>query len=263
MGFPGGKEGLAVAHHFILSPQQVGAKEVVITGNDHEHLSRVLRLKAGETITVSDGLGKTYSCLLKEINKSRTLAEIKSVSKDYSEPPLELVLLQGLPKGDKLELIIQKAVESKIIPVAMERSVVRLSGEKAENRVQRWQRIAWEAAKQCRRGLIPRVGSICNLAEALEQLPEDTLILLPWEEEEARGLKEVLVSPGAQKAAGFVLVIGPEGGFGAQELLLAKEKGAVPVSLGPRILRTETAAIATLAIVMYQLGDLGVIRIGG
>ena len=266
MGFPGGKEGLNVAHHFIISPQQIGAKEIVITGNDLEHLSRVLRLKPGETITVSDGEDRVYFCVLTQINKSRAVAEIKSVSPDYSEPSLEVTLLQGLPKGDKLELIIQKAVElgiSRVVPVAMERSVVQLSGAKAEARVQRWQRIAQEAAKQSRRGCIPSVSPIVSLAEALEELPERNLVLLPWEEERSRGLKEILLSPQAQKAAGITLIIGPEGGLPEKELLMAKNKGAIPLSLGPRILRTETAAIATVAIVMYQLGDLGVLRIDG
>lgn len=266
MGFPSGKEGLNVAHHFIVSPQQVGAKEIVITGDDLEHLSRVLRLRTGETITVSDGQNKVYNCLLTQITKSRAVAEIKSVRPDYSEPNLEVTLLQGLPKGDKLELIIQKATElgiSRIVPVAMERSVVQLSGEKAQARVQRWQRIALEAAKQSRRGRIPLVSPIVNLEEALEELPEDNLVLLPWEEEKSQGLKEILQSTQAQEAGSITLIIGPEGGLPEKELLMAKNKGAIPLSLGPRILRTETAAIATIAIVMYQLGDLGVARIDG
>lgn len=249
-----------MAHHFIIPSEQVGDKEVTITGSDLEHLERVLRLKPGDTITVSNGQGTVYHCVLRQITKDRAVGTIHEAYPDTSEPPIEVMLLQGLTKGDKLDLIIQKATElgvSAVYPIAMERSVVKLSPEKAVNRVKRWQRIAFEAAKQCRRNRAPVVHSVMTLAGVFDSLPGETKILVPWEEEKSRGIREVLTSPELTAARRIAVVIGPEGGLAGEELVLAEKWGAVPVSLGQRILRTETAAIAALAVLMYQLGDLG------
>lgn len=249
-----------MAHHFIVPPEQVGAGEVIITGSDLEHLVRVLRLKPGALFTVSDGCGSVYRCLLREITKDKAIGTIQEAGPDDSEPPIRLALLQGLPKGDKLELIIQKATElgvAEVFPIAMERSVVKLSRDKAENRVVRWQRIALEAAKQCRRNRAPVIHPVMTLAGALDVLPPETRVLVPWEDEKARGIRAVLNSPACKGAGSIALVIGPEGGMTGAEVQLAAERGAMSVSLGRRILRTETAAIAALALIMYELGDLG------
>lgn len=249
-----------MAHHFIIPSEQVGDKEVTITGSDLEHLVRVLRLKPGDTISVSDGQGTVCHCVLRQITKDKAVGTIHGAYPDTSEPPIEVMLLQGLPKGDKLDLIIQKATElgvSAVYPIAMERSVVKLSPEKAENRVTRWQRIAFEAAKQCRRNRAPVVHPVMTLAGVFASLPRETKILVPWEEEKSRSIRQVLTSPEFTAAKRVALIIGPEGGLAGGELVLAEKWGAVPVSLGQRILRTETAAIATLAVLMYQLGDLG------
>ncbi|HHY60154.1 MAG TPA: 16S rRNA (uracil(1498)-N(3))-methyltransferase, partial [Clostridia bacterium] len=217
-----------MAHHFIVPPEQVGAEEIVITGSDLEHLVRVLRLKPGAIITVSDGRGWVYRCLLQQVTKDKAVGLIQEACPDDSEPPIRLMLLQGLPKGDKLELIIQKATElgvADVLPVAMERSVVKLSGEKAGNRVTRWQRIALEAAKQCRRNRAPVVHPVMTLAGALDFLPPATAVLVPWEDEKARGLREVLTSPAWKEARTVALVIGPEGGMTGAEVELALARG--------------------------------------
>lgn len=250
-----------MAHHFILPPEQIGSREIFIEGRELEHLSRVLRLKTGTEITVADTRGQVYNCTLEQITKTRAMARIDQISKDYSEPPVEITLLQGLPKGDKLELIIQKGTElgvSQIIPIAMSRSVVRLSDRRAQERRNRWERVALEGAKQCGRNRVPKVELPVTLSQGLEYLSPDSFIFLPWEGEVSQGLEEVFVQEKERiRGKEIALVIGPEGGMTPEEVALVQEKGGKLVSLGPRILRTETAAIASLAILMYLLGDLG------
>lgn len=253
-----------MAHHFIVNPIQIKLGKVTISGEDFEHLFRVLRLKSGDEITVADGSGNLHICVLEDIYKSEAIGKIINTVPDQSESPIEVILLQGLPKGDKLELVIQKATElgvSRVVSVAMQRSVVQLSKNKVKDRLSRWQRIAQEAAKQCRRSRIPLVEYSSNLEEALAQLDEDALILLPWEAENSLGIKEIIKGEKAKDKRQIALVIGPEGGFEDYEVELARQYGAIPLSLGPRILRTETAALAAITIVMYQLGDLGGMKI--
>ncbi|MFA5537420.1 MAG: 16S rRNA (uracil(1498)-N(3))-methyltransferase [Bacillota bacterium] len=249
-----------MAHHFIVNTKQIRGNKVTIIGEDFTHLTRVLRLKCGDKITVADGSGNLYFCLLEEIYQKEAVGRIVETTSDKTEPPLELVLIQGLPKGDKLEFIIQKATElgvAGIVPVAMHRSVVQLSKAKATDRNIRWQKIAQEAAKQCRRSWIPQVEYSPTFEEALDKVDKDALILLPWEGERTEGIKEVLNKARNSKERQIVLLIGPEGGFEDQEVELARRYGAISLSLGPRILRVETAAIVAITMVMYELGDLG------
>jgi len=175
------------------------------------------------------------------------------------EPALKVILVQGLPKGDKFDLIIEKSTElgvSVILPVRSRRTVVNLEAAKVEKRLARWQRIAQEAAKQYGRAVVPRVEPLRDFAQVVMELSPHGLALIPWEEEKNRSLKEVIAQ--SKGLTGPVTVfIGPEGGFEEEEVMLARQRGANPVSLGPRILRTETAGVAVLAILMYQLGDLG------
>ncbi len=249
-----------MAHHFIVNLKQVKGNKVTIIGEDFTHLTRVLRLKKEDKITVADGSGNLYFCTLEEIYQKEAVGKIIKICSDKAEPSLEVILIQGLPKGDKLEFIIQKATElgvAGIIPVAMHRSVVQLSKTKAADRNTRWQRIAQEAAKQCRRSWVPQVEYSPTFGEALDSLDEDALILLPWEAERTQGIKEVLKKEGNSKKRQIVLLVGPEGGFEDQEVELAKKYGAISLSLGPRILRVETAALVAITMVMYELGDLG------
>jgi 16S rRNA (uracil1498-N3)-methyltransferase len=261
MGFLSGPKSMRPSqHHFFVIPEQIRRNQVFIKGTDAVHLSRVLRLNVGDTITVSDGQNRVYVCKLELISGNLVRATITSQLTGPFEPPVEVVLLQGLPKTDKLELIIQKGTElgvSKIMPLITERTVVRLDSGKAETRLVRWQRIALEAAKQCRRGRIPQIEGPVDLVEALSTLEHDHLLLVPWEEEYARTLKEVLLTAKGAGRKKIAVLIGPEGGLTSQEVEVARDQGGIPVSLGPRILRTETAGLMVISTILYELGDLG------
>ncbi|MEL7567950.1 MAG: 16S rRNA (uracil(1498)-N(3))-methyltransferase [Dehalobacterium sp.] len=246
-------------NRFFVLPEQIVNAVITITGSDVNHIGRVLRLKAGDQIMVADGTGREYLAELTEIDEQKVEAAIKESLASANEPPLDVYLLQGLPKGEKMELIIQKCTEigiRKIIPVNMERTVIRLTGEKAEKRRERWQRIAAEAAKQCQRSMVPEVAPICNLTQAIKQLPEPAMLIMPWEEAKDLGLKDFFRN-NIPFSGPIALIIGPEGGISRDEALFAEEHGAVKVSLGPRILRTETAGLVALSIILYELGDLG------
>mgnify|MGYP002403718807 CR=1 FL=1 len=173
-------------------------------------------------------------------------------------------MLQGIAKGDKMDFIIQKCTElgiRRIIPVVTKRTVVQLTQEKAKKRQERWQRIAEETAKQSQRGLIPEVKEVTPLEEALKDLGDQPL-LIPWEEEKVQTMKEVLQANKENNNSSLALLIGPEGGLDPEEVALAKTYQGIPVTLGPRILRTETAGMAALTMILYELGDLGGTNIG-
>lgn len=268
-----------MARFFVLPGQVLGSR-ITITGPDVRHIGRVLRLGPGDTVTCVDGTGRELTALIKEINNTGVVCEVTGEARSQAEPPVKVTLCQGLPKGEKMELIVQKCCElgvHRIIPVNCARTVVQMDDKKAAQRQTRWQRVAEEAAKQARRGGIPQVAALTDFAAALRQLPEEALALLPWEEEGQAGLRAVLRAykgepenpdvPGKSDEADnptdvagdreVWIFIGPEGGFTADEANLARQAGCRTATLGPRILRTETAAIAALALVMYELGDIG------
>jgi 16S rRNA (uracil1498-N3)-methyltransferase len=174
------------------------------------------------------------------------------------EPPLRVVLVQGLAKGDRMDTVIQKGTElgaAAFWPVVCKRSVVRLDASKKISRLERWQRIAAGATKQCRRALVPEVAEPLEWSTALGLIPPGALVLILWEDEAGRTLKDTLQS--RPRPDEVYLLIGPEGGLEQQEVEEACRRGGIPVTLGPRILRTETAGPATLAMLLYQWGDLG------
>lgn len=250
-----------MARFFVL-PEQIEGGRVTVTGPDVKHISRVLRLGPGDTVTCVDGTGRELTTRIMEINNDAVVGNIIGETMSRAEPPVRVILCQGLPKGEKMELIIQKCCElgvHRIVPVNCARTVVRLDGKKAVQRQVRWQRVAEEAAKQARRGGIPQVAELTDFAAVLKQVPPGVLALFPWEEEGQAGLKAALREHVAAKEVvqEVWIFIGPEGGFTHEEANLARQAGCRTVTLGPRILRTETAAIATLALVMYELGDLG------
>jgi len=231
---------------------------ITISGSDAHHIIRVLRLKPGDRLSVVGADRQAGEAVIKDVRAGTIVAELVARIELLGEPPVAVWLAQGLPKGDKMDLVVQKTVElgvSGIIPLATEHSVVRYDAAKQANRVARWQIIAYEASKQCGRGKVPTVTDIMSLADCLEQLPPGVTILMLYEGEKVQGLRAALTA--ANGSGEIVLLIGPEGGFSPAEVELCKQYGAKMVSLGPRILRTETAAIAALAIVMYQCGDLG------
>ncbi len=249
--------------YFFVSPKQIKKQKVTITGPDAAHITRVLRLRPGDGLIVADGQGKGYRVRLDRIG-----AEVEgAIEEEFiinAEPAARITLVQGIPKGEKMEMIIQKCTElgvKEIIPWTANRAVVRLSGEKLQQRVLRWRRVAYEAAKQCQRGEVPGVSVPMSLKEVFAAMPPDALGIMPWEEEGAISLRQVLKisKEGSREKIPdkIFLFIGPEGGLAREEVELAKSRRVAAVSLGRRILRTETAAIAAVAMILYELGDLG------
>jgi len=241
---------------FFVDKSNVTADSVNITGDDVNHIKRVLRLRLGEIITVNDLDGTDYQVKLESFDEESIYGSIISSCPNTTESMLDITLFQGLPKSDKMDLIIQKSVElgvKKIVPVLTERTIVKISGEKdARNKVVRWQRIALEAAKQCNRGFIPQVVAPVDFDEALKMAAEAELGIIPYEKEEEARMKSHLKS-GIRTVA---VMIGPEGGFSEGEVQRAIDAGIKPVTLGPRILRTETAGIVALSIIGYEIGDI-------
>lgn len=241
-------------HQFFVEEDAVFAERILISGEDVNHIRNVLRMRPGEQIRVSTSPGKNYLCRIAEIDVSAVAAKIvKEVP--GTELLSRIVLYQGLPKSDKFEFIIQKAVElgaAEIVPVAMKNCVARPDAKKAEAKRTRWQSIAESAAKQSKRSVIPPVRGLISFQEAAEEAGAFDVGLLCYEDERGMaGTRELIgaIRPG-QSIAVF---IGPEGGFDASETALAKEAGIRTISLGNRILRTETAGLAILSVLMYHI----------
>lgn len=244
-------------YRFFVKEDQIHDGAVWIGGEDVNHIKNVLRMKTGDRIFISCENNLEYECELKEINEDCIVAEIFDVHGMETELPVELVLYQALPKGDKMEFIIQKAVElgvSKIVPVRMKRCVVKLDEKKADKKVKRWNAIALSAAKQSKRGVIPEVSHVLNYNEVLKEAKELDFLLVPYEEE--RGItysRELIKETPGKKSIG--IIIGPEGGFEKTEIEAAKEVGGKTLTLGKRILRTETAGMTMLSILMFTLEE--------
>lgn len=242
-------------YHFFVTPAQIADGYAVITGQDVNHIRNVLRMKAGEQVGIRDGISRNYICELETIEQEEIRARILSEETDSSELPARLYLFQGLPKSDKMDLIIQKAVELgayQIIPVATRRAVVKLDKKKEESKVKRWNAIAESAAKQSGRMLVPEVTGVMTLKEAYGYAGDFDVNLIPYELAEGMAeTKQVLetVRPGMQVG----VFIGPEGGFDVEEVEQAIAAGIHPITLGRRILRTETAGMTALSILMFQL----------
>lgn len=246
-------------HHFFVEPEDIDRDRVIITGDDVQHITRSLRLGSGDQITVADGAGTTYLVEIQHTDEKVVEGDIINELERKVEPDLEVTLVQGLPKRKKkMDLIVQKSTElgvSRIVPLLTERTVVKLTADKAERRQERWQKIAREAAKQCQRSRIPKVKPVKEFSqlEAAETLQAD-LALIPWAEETSYSWRQVINEGQPQSIS---VVVGPEGGFTPQEIDQAQEWGLKPVSLGPRILRAETAGIASVTMALYEAGDLG------
>ena len=242
---------------FFVEPYQISeeAHQIHIQGTDVNHIKNVLRMKPGEDLWVSDGAGKEYHCTIEELREEEILLHILYAQEPDYELPNRICLFQGLPKGDKMEFIIQKAVElgaAKIIPVEMRRCVVKLDSKKAEKKVARWQQIAESAAKQSKRMCIPQIHEVVSFADALHEAKELDILLIPYEL--AKGIEETRRIIGSiEPGRSIGIFIGPEGGFEEEEVEQALQAGAQPVTLGRRILRTETAGMTMLSILMFHL----------
>ena len=242
-------------HHFFVTPQQISGDKIRIEGGDVNHMKNVLRMKLHEKAEISDGESRTYLCEVEAYEEDVAILHILEEMEADTEPASKLYLFQGLPKSDKMELIVQKAVELgvyQVIPVAMKRSVVRLDDKKAAKKADRWNSIAESAAKQAGRSRIPEVTMPLSYNEALKMAEELDVTLLPYEL--AGGMevtREVIRQIKSGQSVG--IFIGPEGGFEPEEVDAAVSMGARVITLGRRILRTETAGLATLAVLMFEL----------
>ncbi len=243
---------------FFVLPEKVKDNKILIDTDDVSHITRVLRMSVGDEILVCDSKGKDYEAKISEILDKEIICDIISEKKSETEPSIEVTLYQGIPKGSKMDLIIQKTTElgiSKIVPVDMKRCVVKLENAKAEEKkISRWQKIAEEAGKQSGRGKIPEISMPITLKEAVQKMKSLDLAFVPYECEEQTSLKPILQENANAKTVGFL--IGPEGGFDLSEIDMIQSVGIPSVTLGKRILRTETAGLAVTSIVMYEIGDI-------
>ena len=243
-------------HHFFVRPEQISGKEAYIEGPDWNHAANVLRVRPGEQVLLSAGEDWDYLCTVREVDRAgqRVLLSVLEENRDTRELPVKISLYQGLPKSDKMELIIQKAVElgaARVVPVETARCVVKLDRKKAESKRTRWQAISESAAKQSGRSVIPEIAMPMKYAAALKEAADCDIRLIPYENAEGmERTRKILesVRPG-QKIAVF---IGPEGGFEETEIRQAEEAGFEAVTLGKRILRTETAGFVVLSLLMAQ-----------
>jgi len=287
---------------FYIQPEAFGEMEARISGDELKHLKNVLRLKAGDRVEVFDGMGKGYTGRLAEVSQAEALVTLEAPVLDIRESPLRICLAQGIPKGDRMDWIVQKATElgvRTVIPLELSRCTVRLEGDKKRrDKTSRWQKIAAEAARQCGRLRVPEVMLPMDLHEFLEQIKQSDLLLIPWEEggtplkqyfaevsfpyttqtaaainatvaasvssaSDAASISDnpAAISAAVAAAAGdqsrIYIMIGPEGGMTAEEVEAGRAAGGKALTLGPRILRTDTAGLMLLSVLQYHWGDAG------
>lgn len=230
-----------------------------ITGEDAKHIAKVLRMKVGDELTVCDTKGRDYDCMIEEIGAGEVRLKVLSVAPSQSEPDVRVHLYQAMPKADKMETIIQKAVElgaASITPVMTRRCVSRPDAKSMDKKLVRYNRIALEAAKQCGRGVVPPVLPLLELPQALEQMQRTGCPILFYENAIAPAKQVIAKAMESGKELEIAVLIGAEGGFDEDEVALAMEYGCHVLSLGKRILRCETAPLAALTILMYETGNM-------
>ncbi|OEF96943.1 hypothetical protein BHF71_04230 [Vulcanibacillus modesticaldus] len=238
---------------YFVSHDQFKEDEVIITGDDAYHLSKVLRAKPGEKIICSNGQGFDAITEIISINLEQAVCKIVSILDESREPTVEITLAQGLPKSDKMDLIVQKGTEigiSSFLPFISERTIVQLNQKKEQKRIERWKRIAKEAAEQSHRSKIPEILPVISFKELLTYM-KDYYTLIAFEQEDTVTLYQALNQWDDNKK--ILLIIGPEGGFSEQEVSKAIRHGAISITLGKRILRTETAGIVGSSNIIYHL----------
>lgn len=244
---------------FYVNASQISENQITIVGTDVNHIKNVLRMKEDEELMVCDCEDTNYLCKINEFHQKEIILDIVERKACETELKTKIYLFQGLPKSDKMELIIQKAVELgvyEVIPVAMKRSIVKIEDKKKEKKkLERWQAIAESAAKQSKRGIIPSVHSVMSYKEALAYAKDFDLKLFPYENAEGMNKSRELVK-NASKAKSIGIFVGPEGGFEDAEIELVKEIGGEVITLGKRILRTETAGFTILSILMFELDSI-------
>lgn len=241
-------------HQFFVEDENIGSEYITITGTDVNHIGNVLRMKTGEKIRVSNGQGRDFFGTIDSISPEQVTVKITEEEAAGTELPNKIYLFQALPKGERMEYVIQKAVElgvHEIIPVSMKYCIVKLDDKKAKKKQERWQAIAESAAKQAKRSLIPKIKSVMNYKEAVAYAKQCEVCLVPYENERGmQATREAL--DGIQTGKSISLIIGPEGGFSKEEIDYVREDMQV-ISLGKRILRTDTAAIAVMSMLMLEI----------
>lgn len=246
-------------YHFFVEQGQIGENRITVTGPDVNHIKNVLRMKPGEQVLISSKEGGEYLCRVNEFTREAVIFSRMKAMDMQRELPARIHLFQGLPKSDKMELIIQKAVELgvyRIIPVETKRVVVKLDAKKEETRLRRWNAISESAAKQSKRGIIPEVAKVTSYQHSLDMASGFGLKIVPYECAKGIGETGKLLNQAAP-GMDIAVFIGPEGGFEEEEIRLAKEHGVRPVTLGNRILRTETAGLCILSVLMMSLEQQG------
>lgn len=242
-------------YHFFVDRSQVNEKTAYIEGSDVNHIKNVLRMKPGENIDISDGSNTIYHCEIVRLEDTVITCDVLSSENSYAELPVQIYLFQGLPKADKMELIIQKAVElgvTAVIPMSTSRAVVKLDAKKEESKLKRWNGISESAAKQSGRTFIPQVEQVLGFKQAVERMQSLTHKLIPYElSEDMEETRKLLYAVKPGESVG--IMIGPEGGFEKEEITYALEHGVMPITLGKRILRTETAGMSILSVLGFLL----------
>ena len=243
-----------IMSRFFIPKENVLETNIKITGDDVVHISKVLRLGAGDDLTCCDGKGNDDLVRIKSISKTEIICDILNKKKSDTEPAIKVSLIQGLPKAAKMDYIIQKNTElgiSEIFPCNLKRCI---SKNEKDKKTERWQKIAKEAAQQSGRGIVPEIHNTVNLKDAVKILKNADISFVAYECEENHNLKSALLSEKNPKSVAFM--IGPEGGFDKSEIEFLENEGIAVISLGKRILRTETAGEAVLSMIMYEIGDI-------
>src|SRR3989338_770126 len=245
-------------HRFFVDSDSIIDNHVKITGDNAEQIRKVLRMREGEEIVVLDGAGWEYRVQLTSINKGSVTGEIKYKDFKPEDSKVKIILGQGIPKGEKMDFIVQKASElgvSEIIHLKLERCVVKIPPLGGLEKIKRWQRIAKESSEQSLRRFIPSINTIYDLRQFCDKYKDTDLKIVFYEGEEKRGLKKLLNEKGEVKS--ISVVVGPEGGLSSEEIEIANSYGFIPIGLGQRILRADTVALSVLSILQFLYGDLG------
>lgn len=249
---------------FFISDEQIKKDKIYLIGEDVNHIKNVLRSKIGEKIEICDSEHlQDYECKILELKKEEVICQIIRKKEENVESNIEVTIFQGLPKADKMELIIQKAVElgvTSIVPTEMKRCIVKLETKDKLKKIQRWQKIAEVASKQCGRSQIPVIQEVTNEKIICQEIEQYDIVLVAYEKEENNSLKKELkilkeMCKTKEQKIKIGIIIGPEGGIASEEIKLLEENGAKVITLGKRILRTETVAFHMLSIIMYELEE--------
>lgn len=244
-------------YRFYVEESQINDDEIKIIGDDVNHIKNVLRMKEKEEIIICNGHGKDFYCIIEAVSNSEVIARVKDFYESRTELNTKIYLFQGLPKKDKMELIIQKAVElgvHEVIPVVTKRTIVKLDDKKEMKKLDRWQAIATSAAKQSNRGIIPKVAATMSYREALQFAKTLDYNIIPYEK--AEGIKDTKAAiKKAKEVKSIGVFIGPEGGFEEAEIDAAIDNNMKPITLGKRILRTETAGLTILSLLMFEVEE--------